>query len=192
MKLLEYYLYNGQFYSSDELCHYGIKGMKWGVRRYQNKDGSLTPAGKKHRELLSGKISADECLEAMQEEMQSGKKGPLYEYAKAQKAYWDAEKSDDVNRIGATNRTTKVKNAIKDLEEAYKSLKLEYLSRSASEEALQFLKENPEILINISALMETDVSDPRQGEYVDCETGFESALDILYETDEFYEYIKNT
>lgn len=27
--------------------HFGIKGMKWGQRRYQNKDGSLTPAGKK-------------------------------------------------------------------------------------------------------------------------------------------------
>lgn len=30
----------------NELCHYGILGMKWGIRRYQNKDGSLTPAGK--------------------------------------------------------------------------------------------------------------------------------------------------
>ena len=29
------------------LTHWGIKGMKWGQRRYQNKDGSLTPAGKK-------------------------------------------------------------------------------------------------------------------------------------------------
>lgn len=29
------------------LAHYGVKGQKWGVRRYQNKDGSLTSKGKK-------------------------------------------------------------------------------------------------------------------------------------------------
>ena len=29
------------------LAHHGIKGMKWGVRRYENYDGTLTPAGKK-------------------------------------------------------------------------------------------------------------------------------------------------
>lgn len=33
--------------SDYELYHHGVKGMKWGVRRYQNKDGSLTSAGKK-------------------------------------------------------------------------------------------------------------------------------------------------
>lgn len=31
----------------DELMHYGIKGQKWGVRRFQNEDGTLTDAGRK-------------------------------------------------------------------------------------------------------------------------------------------------
>lgn len=35
-----------EFYDYSFLCHHGIKGMKWGVRRYQNVDGSLTSAGK--------------------------------------------------------------------------------------------------------------------------------------------------
>ena len=37
----------GYFYSDDELSHHGILGQKWGVRRYQNNDGSLTAKGKK-------------------------------------------------------------------------------------------------------------------------------------------------
>jgi hypothetical protein len=41
----------------NELRHWGVKGMKWGIRRYQNKDGSLTPAGKKRRAQLEAELS---------------------------------------------------------------------------------------------------------------------------------------
>ena len=39
--------YVGSMPISDELYHHGIKGQKWGIRRYQNSDGTLTPAGKR-------------------------------------------------------------------------------------------------------------------------------------------------
>lgn len=41
---------------NNDLRHHGIKGMKWGVRRYQNNDGSLTPAGKKRYRDEAGDI----------------------------------------------------------------------------------------------------------------------------------------
>lgn len=42
------------YYELNELYHHGIKGQKWGVRRYQNPDGTLTDAGKAR--LASGNV----------------------------------------------------------------------------------------------------------------------------------------
>ena len=41
-----------------ELYHHGIKGQKWGIRRYQNEDGSYTAAGKERRKLTDWQVNA--------------------------------------------------------------------------------------------------------------------------------------
>lgn len=53
---MEYEIYN----SSDELAHWGVRGMRWGVRRYQNKDGSLTAAGRRRIKAETDKLRAEE------------------------------------------------------------------------------------------------------------------------------------
>lgn len=47
----------------NELCHYGILGMKWGIRRFQNKDGTRTLLGKRRRKNEEGGDSKKETVE---------------------------------------------------------------------------------------------------------------------------------
>ena len=53
-------------YNTDYLAHFGILGQKWGIRRYQNKDGSLTAAGRKRY----GKMT-DKYFDEMNKEVSS-------------------------------------------------------------------------------------------------------------------------
>ena len=43
------------FSHDDYLAHHGIKGQRWGVRRYQNPDGTLTPDGELHLKVITEK-----------------------------------------------------------------------------------------------------------------------------------------
>lgn len=65
------------------LIHHGIKGQKWGVRRFQNEDGTRTAAGKKHEKTLDSYDSKSSEKSNARQEYRQAKK----EYNKATNAY---------------------------------------------------------------------------------------------------------
>ena len=117
-------------YQNDELKHWGIIGMKWGIRRYQNEDGSLTPEGRERYSKLAKNYS--NSVDKFNKASHDNNK-PMNFTSEMRKYYKQKDKDehklkkallDDPNFVYKMYNVNKEdKNATRDLNYEYRDLK---------------------------------------------------------------------
>ena len=88
-----------------ELTHWGILGMKWGRRRYQNKDGSLTPAGKKRYDDDNDSENIDLDENSKQRILTSGNATEVLKY---RNSFNNKELGDALTRLNYTKQLSQL------------------------------------------------------------------------------------
>jgi hypothetical protein len=103
----------GTYYAintTDSLYHHGVKGMKWGRRRYQNEDGSLTPLGEARYDKLHNRLYNEYIKSAqIKQKLENEKNSTSYRVAQAKYGQKKDELQAESDRLKAKNQKTRYK-----------------------------------------------------------------------------------
>ena len=142
---------------NSELYHHGIHGMHWGIRRYQNEDGTLTPAGRRRLERKDTKWA---------------KKN----YNKIYKQTYKASKREVADVVRELNQSIRMRNADGKISmtyaNAYNQRLAEIMSRNASDirspsgRTIQFVAKRGAVGVHMALADEGyDMSQLKRGVY---------------------------
>ena len=113
----EFYSAVQDYKDGEAVEHYGILGMKWGIRRYQNPDGSLTALGKKHQEDGKTQAAIDKFNQKKETAIAKGNK-------KFVEKHLDYMSNYDIQRF---NERLKSRNSIESLKKDAQKITAEKL-----------------------------------------------------------------
>ena len=113
---------NVNYNHASELYHFGVKGMKWGVRRYQNPDGSITATGKKR---FTDKVTRTHAL-ADKVEKHQGRANAALQASKGHKILATKAKNR-ADKIGEQKHNRKSKRLLSEYEK-YERLSQKYMT----------------------------------------------------------------
>lgn len=120
-----------KYSTASYLMHYGVNGQKWGVRRYQNPDGSLTPEGKEHYGLGSSQVEAMKADISSMYKKNGKAKGMKADSLIKTKAAYKKSKYDQIDE----DTKEEYEKSILKMKSANKATMANMLSKDAAEKA---------------------------------------------------------